>query len=49
MTLERATGGAIVELLHVGVPQHDQKVGRSGWPQHYWKPWQKYLRTEKKK
>jgi activator of HSP90 ATPase len=49
MTFEKAAGGAIVALVHVGVPQHDQKGVRNGWPKYYWKPWRKYLGKEKKK
>jgi hypothetical protein len=49
MTFEKAVGGAIGGLVHVGVPQHDQKGVRHGWLRYYWKPWQKYLRAGKKK
>src|SRR6202795_4619428 len=38
MTFEKAAGGTIVEVVHVGVPQHDQKGVRNGWPKYYWKP-----------
>jgi len=49
MTFEKAPGGAIVGIVHVGVPQHDQKGVRNGWPKYYWKPWKKYLKAQKKK
>ena len=49
ITFERVPGGAIVEIVHVGVPQHDQKGVRNGWPKYYWKPWKKYLAGQKKK
>jgi uncharacterized protein YndB with AHSA1/START domain len=49
MTSEKAPGGAVVEIVHVGVPQHDQKGVRNGWPKCYWKPWKKYLNAQKKK
>jgi activator of HSP90 ATPase len=49
MTFEKAAGGAIVELVHVGVPQHDQNGVRNGWPKYYWKPWKKYLAAQEKK
>jgi hypothetical protein len=48
MTFERAAGGAIVESIHVGVRQHDQKGVRNGWPKYYWKPWQKSLGQKEK-
>jgi hypothetical protein len=49
MTIEKASGGAIVEVVHVGVPQNDQKGVRNGWPAFYWKRWKKYLAAQKKK
>lgn len=49
MRFEKAQGGANVEIVHVGVPQHDQKGVRNGWPKYYWKPWKKYLAAKKKK
>ncbi|MGB6597316.1 MAG: SRPBCC domain-containing protein [Candidatus Acidiferrum sp.] len=48
MTFEKARGGTVVEIVHVGVPQHDQKGVRSGWPKYYWKPWKKYLASARK-
>jgi activator of HSP90 ATPase len=40
----KAPGGRThVHLVHAGVPQHDQKGVRQGWPKYYWKPWKKYL------
>ncbi len=49
MTFEKASSGAAVEIVHIGVPQHDQKGVRNGWPKYYWKPWKKYLAAQKKK
>ncbi|MGB9467588.1 MAG: SRPBCC domain-containing protein [Candidatus Acidiferrum sp.] len=49
MTFEKAPGGAVVEIFHVGVPQHDQKGVRNGWPAYYWKRWKKYLAAQKRK
>ena len=49
MTFKKAPGGAFAEIVHVGVPQHDQKGVRNGWPKYYWKPWKKYLAAKKKK
>lgn len=48
MTFDKAPGGAVVEIVHVGVPQHDQKGVRNGWPNYYWKRWKKYLAARKK-
>lgn len=47
LTFEKARGGAVVDLVHVGVPHHDQKGVRTGWPKFYWKPWKKYLALRK--
>lgn len=30
MTFEKAPGGAVAEVVHVGVPQHGQKGARNG-------------------
>jgi uncharacterized protein YndB with AHSA1/START domain len=49
MTFEKAPGGTIVKIVHVGVPEHDQKGVRNGWPKFYWKPWKKYLGGQRKK
>ncbi|MGB8472900.1 MAG: SRPBCC domain-containing protein [Candidatus Acidiferrum sp.] len=48
ITFEKTRGGCLVDLVHVGVPQHDQKGVRNGWPKYYWKPWKKYLASRKK-
>jgi len=39
-----APSGAKVDLVHVGVPQHDHKGVTNGWPKYYWKPWKTYLK-----
>jgi activator of HSP90 ATPase len=49
MTSEKAPGGTVVEIVHVGVPQDDQKGVRNGRPEYYWKPWKKNLAGQKKK
>ncbi len=43
-----ASGGATVELTHVGVPEYDQKGVTNGWVKYYWEPWKKYLKATKK-
>jgi uncharacterized protein YndB with AHSA1/START domain len=48
LTFEKAPGGSLVDLVHVGVPQHDQKGVRTGWPKFYWKTWKKYLTSRKR-
>ena len=44
LTFSKAPGGGRIELVHVGVPQHDHKGVTEGWPQYYWKPWRTYLK-----
>ena len=48
LTFAKVKGGTILDLVHVGVPQYDQKGVRYGWPNYYWKPWKKYLASGKK-
>jgi activator of HSP90 ATPase len=43
LTFRRATGGAQIDLVHVGVPAYDHKGVKQGWPRYYWRPWKKYL------
>ena len=49
MTFEEAAGGAIAELVHVAVPQHDRKGVRDGWPKCYGKPHGKNISAQKRK
>jgi activator of HSP90 ATPase len=44
LTFSAAPGGGRIDLVHVGVPQHDRKGVRLGWPKYYWKPWRSYLK-----
>ena len=43
LTFSRITGGAQVDLVHIGVPPYDHKGVREGWPKYYWRPWKKFL------
>ncbi len=43
LTFSRAPGGGRIDLVHVGVPQHDHKGVTEGWPKYYWEPWKTYL------
>jgi activator of HSP90 ATPase len=47
LNFSKVAGGAQVDLVHIGVPQYDQKGVRQGWPKYYWRPWKKYLSKEK--
>ena len=40
-----ASGGAQVQLAHVGVPEYDHKGVTDGWRKYYWEPWKAYLKT----
>jgi activator of HSP90 ATPase len=39
-----APGGGKIDLVHVGVPQHDHQGVTKGWPSYYWVPWKAYLK-----
>jgi len=41
-----APGGGKIDLVHVGVPQHDHKGVTKGWPSYYWVPWKAYLKAQ---
>ena len=44
-----ASGGATVQLAHVGVPEYDHKGVTQGWIKYYWDPWRKYLKGRKRR
>lgn len=43
LRFSKAKGGGRIDLIHIGVPQHDHKGVTKGWKQYYWIPWQKRL------
>ena len=40
----RRKGAGRIDLVHVGVPDHDRDGVTKGWPHFYWRPWRKYLK-----
>lgn len=46
ITFSDAPGGGRIDLVHVGVPEHDHKGVTQGWPSYYWKPWRAYLKQQ---
>ncbi|MGO8786166.1 MAG: SRPBCC domain-containing protein [Terriglobia bacterium] len=46
LNFSKAPSGGKVDLVHVGVPQHDHQGVTKGWPQYYWKPWKTYLKGQ---
>ena len=42
------SGGASVQLAHVGVPPYDHDGVIQGWKKYYWEPWTEYLATRKR-
>jgi activator of HSP90 ATPase len=44
LTFSKTKSGSRIDLVHVGVPQHDHKGVTKGWPQYYWNPWKAYLK-----
>lgn len=43
-----ASGGAQVDLVHVGVPEYDHAGVTQGWVKYYWEPWKAYLAARKR-
>jgi hypothetical protein len=43
LSFTAVTGGAEVDLIHVGVPTYNHKGVSKGWPQYYWRPWKNSL------
>jgi len=39
----KTKGGTRVDLVHVGVPEHDHQGVTEGWQKYYWRPWHDYL------
>ena len=37
--------GGRIDLIHVGVPEHDHVGVTEGWPKFYWNPWRQYLES----
>lgn len=35
-----------VDLVHLGVPEHDHDGVTRGWANHYWTPWQDHLASQ---
>jgi activator of HSP90 ATPase len=49
VTFEKsASGGAQVDLAHVGVPEYDLDGVTKGWVKFYWEPWKEYLSSGKR-
>ncbi|MGA2984887.1 MAG: SRPBCC domain-containing protein [Terriglobia bacterium] len=44
LNFSKAPGGGKIDLVHLGVPQHDHKGVTKGWPLYYWVPWKAYLK-----
>jgi activator of HSP90 ATPase len=49
MNFSQAPGGGKIDLVHVGVPQHDHQGVTKGWPLYYWEPWKAYLKVHSTK
>jgi len=43
LTFSKITGGAQIDLIHIGVPSYDHQGVNQGWPKYYWRPWKKFL------
>jgi activator of HSP90 ATPase len=45
LSFSKVRGGGKIELVHVGVPQHDHQGVTKGWHVYYWEPWKEYLKA----
>jgi len=43
LEFSKAKRGGRIDLVHVGVPQHDRTDVFAGWEKYYWVPWKKRL------
>jgi activator of HSP90 ATPase len=43
LNFKKVPGGGEIDMVHTHIPNHDFKGIQKGWPQHYWRPWKKYL------
>jgi activator of HSP90 ATPase len=43
LEFSQTKGGGRIDMIHVGVPQHDRTGVANGWKKYYWAPWQKRL------
>jgi uncharacterized protein YndB with AHSA1/START domain len=41
--------GGQIEMIHSGVPDHDMRGVRLGWPKYYWKPMRAFLAKKRRK
>ena|SRR6266404_6164204 len=42
----RRRGTGRIDLIHVGVPDHDHDGVVKGWQSYYWRPWRAYLKAK---
>ncbi|MBM4339015.1 MAG: hypothetical protein FJ110_05690 [Deltaproteobacteria bacterium] len=43
---QKTRDGAVIELVHVNIPDDLYKEINTGWKEYYWQPWKKYLREK---
>lgn len=43
LEFSKTKGGGRIDLVHVGVPQHDRGGVTVGWKKYYWVPWKRRL------
>ena len=43
LEFSKTKGGGRIDLVHVGVPQHDRRGVSNGWKKYYWGPWHRRL------
>ncbi len=45
LSFKKDRGGAVVELIHVYIPDNQYAGIKTGWTTYYWNPWKEYLKT----
>ena len=43
LTFDEKTDGALLTMIHANIPDQYAASIKSGWNEHYWRPWKKYL------
>jgi hypothetical protein len=42
----RRAGTGRIDLVHIGVPDHDHDGVVKGWQSYYWRPWRAHLKAK---
>lgn len=45
LTFEKKGNGTLLTMVHAMVPDHEAAGCTKGWPEYYWRPMKKYLKS----